>query len=51
MKKQGMHNLFQLINALTTNKELNNWGDFFNDDGVALAIVDRIIDTFVCYQR
>jgi DNA replication protein DnaC len=51
MNKQGMHNLFQLINALyeyrsiilTTNKEFSNWGEFFIDDNVAVPIVDRII--------
>ncbi|MDP3530230.1 IS21-like element helper ATPase IstB, partial [Methylicorpusculum sp.] len=39
MNKQGMHNLFQLINALyeyrsiilTTNKEFTHWGEFFYD--------------------
>ena len=51
MNKQGMHNLFQLINAmyeyrsiiLTTNKEFTNWGEFFFDDNVAVPIVNRII--------
>lgn len=51
MNKQGMHNLFQLINALyeyrpiilTTNKEFTHWGKFFIDDNVAVPIVDRII--------
>ncbi|MGZ8160255.1 MAG: IS21-like element helper ATPase IstB [Methylobacter sp.] len=51
MNQQGMHNLFQLINALyeyrsiilTTNKDFNHWGKFFNDDNVAVPIVDRII--------
>lgn len=51
MKKQGMHNLFQLINTLyeyrsiilTTNKEFTNWGEFFHHDNVAVPIVDRII--------
>jgi len=51
MKKQGMHNLFQLINAmyeyrsilLTTNKPFTDWGEFFFDDNVAVPIVDRII--------
>jgi DNA replication protein DnaC len=51
MKKQGMHNLFQLINAmyeyrsvlLTTNKPFTHWGEFFFDDNVAVPIVDRII--------
>lgn len=51
MNKQGMHNLFQLINALyeyrsiilTTNKEFTNWGEFFADGNVAVPIVDRII--------
>ena len=51
MNKQGRHNLFQLINALyeyrsiilTTNKEFTHWGEFFNDDNVAVPIVDRII--------
>ena len=51
MNKQGMHNLFQLINAmyeyrsiiLTTNKEFTQWGEFFIDDNVAVPIVDRLI--------
>jgi len=51
MNKQGMHNLFQLINTLyeyrtimlTTNKEFTNWGEFFFDDNVAVPIVDRLI--------
>ncbi len=51
MNKKGMHNLFQLINALyeyrsiilTTNKEFTNWGEFFFEDNVAVPIVDRLI--------
>ncbi|SDZ13495.1 IS21-like element helper ATPase IstB [Nitrosomonas sp. Nm58] len=51
MNEQGMHNLFQLINAfyeycsviLTTNKEFTNWSDFFVDVNVAVPIVDRLI--------
>ena len=51
MNKHGMHNLFQLINALyeylsiilTTNKDFTICGDFFFDDNVAVPIVDRII--------
>ena len=51
MNKQGIHNLFQLINALyeyrsiilTTNKEFTNWGEFFADGNVAVPIVDIII--------
>lgn len=51
MNKRGMHNLFQLINALyeyrsiilTTNKEFTHWGEFFFDGNVAVPIVDRII--------
>jgi DNA replication protein DnaC len=51
MNKQGRYNLFQLINTLyeyrsiilTTNKEFTAWGDFFNDDNVAVPIVDRVI--------
>jgi DNA replication protein DnaC len=51
MNKQGMHNLFQLINAmyeyrsiiLTTNKQFTNWGEFFFDGNIAVPIVDRII--------
>ena len=49
--RRGMHNLFQLINALyefrsviiTTNKDFTNWGEFFRDDNVAVPIVDRLI--------
>ena len=51
MNKQGIYNLFQLINSLyeyrsvilTTNKDFTNWGDFFRDDNVAVPIVDRLI--------
>ena len=51
MNKQGMYNLFQLINAMyeyrsliiTTNKDFTKWGEFFFDDNVAVPIVDRII--------
>lgn len=51
MSKQGMYNLFQLINALyehrsliiTTNKDFTSWHEFFFDDNVAVPIVDRII--------
>jgi len=51
MNKQGMYNLFQLINGyyeyrsiiLTTNKDFSNWGEFFVDDNVAVPIVDRLI--------
>jgi DNA replication protein DnaC len=51
MSKQGMYNLFQLINAMyehrsliiTTNKDFTSWHEFFFDDNVAVPIVDRII--------
>jgi DNA replication protein DnaC len=51
MSKNGMHNLFQLINALyeyrsiilIMNKEFTHWGEFFFDGNVAVPIVDRII--------
>lgn len=51
MSKQGMYNLFQLVNALyehrsliiTTNKDFTGWHEFFFDDNVAVPIVDRII--------
>ncbi len=51
MNRQGMYNLFQLINGLyeyrsivlTTNKDFTNWGEFFADDNVAVPIVDRLI--------
>jgi DNA replication protein DnaC len=51
MNKQGMYNLFQLINAMyeyrsliiTTNKDFTKWGEFFWEDNVAVPIVDRII--------
>ena len=51
MNKQGMYNLFQLINAMyeycsliiSTNKDFTNWGEFFFDDNVAVPITDRII--------
>ena len=51
MSKQGLYNLFQLVNALyehrslviTTNKDFTSWHEFFFDDNVAVPIVDRII--------
>jgi len=51
MNKQGMYNLFQLINSLyeyrsiilTTNKDFTNGGEFFADDNVAVPIIDRLI--------
>jgi len=51
MNRQGMYNVFQLINSLyeyrsiilTTNKDFTNWGEFFADDNVAVPIVDRLI--------
>jgi DNA replication protein DnaC len=51
MNKQGIYNLFQLINSLyeyrsviiTTNKDFTNWGEFLHEDNVAVPIVDRII--------
>lgn len=51
MSKQGMYNLFQLVNAMyehrsliiTTNKDFTSWHEFFFDDNVAVPIVDRII--------
>ena len=51
MSKQGMYNLFQLINAMyehrsliiTTNKDFTSWHECFFDDNVAVPIVDRII--------
>lgn len=51
MNRQGMYNLFQLINSLyeyrsiilTTNKDFTSWGEFFADDNVAVPIVDRLI--------
>jgi len=51
MNRQGMYNLFQLINAMyeyrsliiTTNKDFTSWGEFFFDDNVAVPVVDRII--------
>ena len=51
MNKQGVYNLFQMINAfyefrsviITTNKDFTNWGEFFHNDNVAVPIVDRII--------
>ena len=51
MSRQSRHNLFQLINSLyeyrslilTTNKDFTRWGEFFQDDNVAVPIIDRII--------
>ena len=51
MARQGIYNLFQLINGLyeyrsvilTTNKDFTSWGEFFRDDNVAVPIVDRLI--------
>ncbi len=51
MNRQGLYNLFQLINGLyeyrsvilTTNKDFTHWGEFFRDENVAVPIVDRLI--------
>ena len=51
MSRQSRYNLFQLINSLyeyrslilTTNKDFTSWGEFFQDDNVAVPIIDRII--------
>lgn len=51
MNRQGIYNLFQLINGLyefrsvilTTNKDFTNWGEFLREDNVAVPIVDRLI--------
>ena len=51
MNQKARYNLFQLINhlyefrsiILTTNKDFTDWGAFFNQDNVAIPIVDRII--------
>jgi DNA replication protein DnaC len=51
MTRQVRYNLFQLINSLyeyrsvilTTNKDFTDWGEFFQNDNVAVPIVDRII--------
>ena len=52
MSKQGMYNLFELINAMyehrsliiTTNKDFTNWHELLFDDNVAVPIVYRIIN-------
>ncbi len=51
LSRQGLHGLFQLINALyelrseilTTNKDFANWDELFADENVAVPIVDRVI--------
>nr|WP_276569055.1 ATP-binding protein [Thiocapsa imhoffii] len=51
MNRQGLYNLFQLINGLyeyrwvllTTNKDFTNWGEFFCDENVAVPIVYHLI--------
>ncbi|WP_295406526.1 ATP-binding protein [uncultured Thiocystis sp.] len=51
MNRQGLYNLFQLINGLdeyrsvilTTNQDFTNWGEFFREENVAVPIVDRLI--------
>lgn len=51
MNRKSIYHLFQLINALyeyrsiilTTNKDFTSWNDFFNEDNVAVPIVDRLI--------
>lgn len=51
MNRQNNYNLFQLINAMyefrsiiiTTNKDFTNWGEFFQDENVAVPIIDRLI--------
>lgn len=49
--KESAHLLFQLINKryekystiITTNKSLSKWGDLFNDNVLANAILDRLV--------
>lgn len=51
MNRQGIYNLFQLVNGLyeqrsvvlTTNKDFTVWGEFLRDETVAVPIVDRLI--------
>lgn len=51
MNKQAVYHLFQLINSLyefrsviiTTNKDFTHWGEFFQDENIAVPVVDRII--------
>lgn len=51
MSRQARYALFQLVNRfyeyrcliVTTNKDFTQWGEFFNDDNVAVPIIDRII--------
>lgn len=51
MSRQARYNLFQLINSLyeyrsiilTSNKDFTSWGEFFNEDNVAIPIIDRVI--------
>ncbi len=51
MSRQSRYNLFQLINSfyeyrsliITTNKDFTHWGEFFQNDDVAVPIIDRII--------
>lgn len=51
MNRQGIYNLFQLVNGLyeqrsvilTTNKDFTSWGEFLRDETVAVPIVDRLI--------
>jgi DNA replication protein DnaC len=51
MNRQGIYNLFQLVNGLyeqrsvilTTNKDFTAWGEFLRDEAVAVPIVDRLI--------
>lgn len=51
MNRQGIYNLFQLVNGLyeqrsvvlTTNKDFTAWGEFLRDETVAVPIVDRLI--------
>lgn len=58
LSRQGLHNLFQLINGLyelrsvilTTHKDFTAWGDFFADDNVAVPIVDRLIHHSYVYM-
>ncbi|MBA2650578.1 MAG: ATP-binding protein, partial [Legionella sp.] len=51
LNQQSNYNFFQLIHSvyeyrsivITTNKEFGQWNDFFNDQNVAIPIIDRIV--------
>jgi DNA replication protein DnaC len=56
MDRRGAHALFQVVDrrnqagnsiCLTTNRSFASWGEIFEDDAVAAAILDRLLGNAV----